>query len=231
MAELNQPHYGGVIDPNDANDPRSRIVRLVAPGSAALEIGCGSGTIISYLARAKGCRTLAVEPDPVMADETRALGVEVLQGAIDDAAMQEQLAARAPFDAIILADVLEHLRDPWAVLAAVRPWLAPGGAVLASVPNVAHWSMRLMLLRGQWNYTDGYLMDRTHLRWFTRRTLHALFTSTGYRVVDSQVRWAALPGDRLWRRVIPGRTRLYGALAALSPTLFGYQFVIRAEAA
>lgn len=229
MASLNTPHYGGVIDLNDANDPRTRIVNLVSAGSKALEIGCGSGTIIGYLAQAKHCQALAVEPDAAMAAETRRLGVEVLQVRIEDPQLQDALVARAPFDAIIFADVLEHLRDPWTTLSTVRPWLAYGGAVLASAPNVAYWTIRWALLRGHWDYTQGYLMDSTHLRWFTRRTLHQLFTDTGYRITNSQVRWAALPGDRLWRRLIPGRTRLYVALVNRWPGLFGYQFIIRAE--
>ncbi|MGE5140466.1 MAG: class I SAM-dependent methyltransferase, partial [Rudaea sp.] len=177
MARLANPHYGGSIDLSDTNDPRTRIVNLVPPSSHALEIGCGSGTIIGYLAKEKGCRALAVEPDLAMAAAARALDVEVLQGTIESASVQAQLALYSPFDVIIFADVLEHLRDPWSTLALVRPWLATGGAVLASVPNVAHWSLRLSLLLGRWEYTDGYLMDRTHLRWFTRRTLRALFES------------------------------------------------------
>ena len=229
MAALNQPYYGGQITATDANDPRMRLINLVHPGSRVLEIGCGSGPIISYLARVKHCQTLAVEPDPVMAADARALGVTVLQGSVDDPALRATLATHGPYDAIILADVLEHLPDPWATLAAIRPWLAVDGAVLASVPNVAHWSIRLALLLGRWDYTEGYLMDRTHLRWFTRRTLHQLFADAGYRVTDSQVRWAALPGDRIWRRLIPGRTGLYRALAARWPGLFGYQFVVRAQ--
>ncbi len=229
MAQLATPHYGGSIDLSDTNDPRSRIVNLVAPSSRALEIGCGSGTIIGYLAKEKSCRALAVEPDPAMAAAARALGVEVMQGNIQDASVLESLGRCSPVDVIIFADVLEHLRDPWSTLRQVRPWLAPGGAVVASVPNVAHWSLRLSLLAGHWEYTDGYLMDRTHLRWFTRRTVQDLFKSTGFRITDSQVRWAPLPGDRLWHKLVPGRTRAYAALGRLWPGLFGYQFIIRAE--
>ena len=220
------PHYGGSVNPADANDPRTRIVNMIPAGSRVLEIGCGSGTISGYLAQVEGCRILAVEPDAIMADEARRLGIAVVQASIEDPAAQADLASRGPFDAIIF--VLEHLRDPWAVLRAVRPWLAPNGAVLASVPNVAHWTIRLSLLWGRWDYTDGYLMDRTHLRWFTRETLRRLFVETGFQVIEIQTRWTAFPGDTIWRRLIPGRERLYAALAQRWPGLFGYQFVVRA---
>lgn len=229
MVELRSPHYGGAVDLRNPNDPRTRIVNLVPDGCHALEIGCGSGTIISYLAHAKNCRVLALEPDLTMAAETRALGVEVIQGQVEDDTVQATLAARGPYDAIIFADVLEHLRDPQGILKVVRPWLAEGGAVLVSVPNVAHWSIRLSLLFGRWDYTDGYLMDRTHLRWFTAQTLKQLLADTGYRIVDFQVRWAPLPGDRIWRRLIPCRDRIYERLAAHSPGLWGYQFVVWGE--
>lgn len=221
-------HYGGIIDPTDLNDPRTRIVNLIPPGSYVLEIGCGSGTIIGYLAGEKSCRTLAVEPDAVMADKTASLGVEVLRGSIEDAQLQQQLAARGPFDAIIFADVLEHLQNPWEMLSVVRPWLGPRGAVLASIPNVAHWTIRLNLLLGKWDYTTGYLMDQTHLRWFTQKTARQLFTDTGYYLTSFHARWAALPGDRLWQ-LLPGRTFFYNTLVRLWPGLFGYQFIISAE--
>jgi methionine biosynthesis protein MetW len=229
MAVLTDLHYGGLIDLSDTNDPRTRIVNLITPGSRVLEVGCGSGTIIGFLAQELHCQTLAVEPNAMMAAETRALGIEVIQATIDDPQAQRLLREREPYDAIIFADVLEHLRDPWAILTNVRAWLSSDGRVITSVPNVAHWSMRWSLLRGHWDYTDGYLMDRTHLRWFTQRTLRQMFVDCGYRVVDFQVRWAAFPGDRVWQR-IPGRTRLYSGLARYWPGLFGYQFVVSAGA-
>lgn len=221
------PHYGGVIDPGDSNDPRTRIVNWVPPGDYVLEIGCGSGTIIGYLARVKACRALAVEPDPVMADEARALGVEVLQGSVASETVQAALAARGPFDVIVFADVLEHLRDPWQVLKVVREWLTPSGCVLVSLPNVAHWSVRFRLLLGRFDYTDGFLMDRTHLRFFTRASARQMFEQCGYTVEEEKVRWAPFPGDRLWRRVLPFRNALNAFLARAAPGLYGYQFLFK----
>ena len=81
------------------------------------------------------------------------------------------------------ATVLEHLVDPWKVLRGMHPLLSPAGRVLISVPNIAHWTARLNLLLGRFDYTDGYLMDRTHLRWFTRRTAKEMALQTGYRVM------------------------------------------------
>ena len=88
-----------------------------------------------------------------------------------------------------------------------------------------------MLLVGRWEYTDGYIMDRSHLFWYTRKTIRRLFHDAGYTVTDLQDRWAPLPGDRVWRRIIPARHRLYASLARRWPGLFAYQFVIRARPA
>lgn len=227
MAALSAPHYGGTLNPADANDPRALIVNLTRESSRVLEVGCGSGTISAYLKQAKHCDVLAVEPDAAMAAEARARGIEVIQASIEEPATRATIAGRAPFDAIIFADVLEHLRDPWTVLIAARAWLARDGVALVSLPNVAHWSIRLRLLVGQFEYTEGFLMDRTHLRFFTRSSARELFAASGYRIEDEMVRWAPFLGDRLWRRVPTLRDAFNAWLARVAPGLYGYQFVFK----
>ena len=86
----------------------------------------------------------------------------------------------------MFADVLEHLVDPWGVLRMLRPLLSPSGCVLLSVPNIAHWTARANLLLGRFDYTDGYLMDRTHLRWFTWKSARQMAAIAGYRIVEEQ---------------------------------------------
>src|SRR5437016_12769572 len=86
------------------------------------------------------------------------------------------------FDAIVYGDVLEHLHDPARVLAALNRGLAPGGQAVISVPNVAHLWVRLSLAAGRFEYADRGILDRTHLRFFTRRSLGALLTGAGLRV-------------------------------------------------
>jgi 2-polyprenyl-3-methyl-5-hydroxy-6-metoxy-1,4-benzoquinol methylase len=84
------------------------------------------------------------------------------------------------FDYVIFADVLEHLNDPWNVLANVFPYLKEDGKVLASIPNVMHYSLIRNLLDGYWTYTDSGLLDRTHLRFFTFHEIKQLFGDAGY---------------------------------------------------
>ena len=85
---------------------------------------------------------------------------------------------------ILLLDVLEHLVDPAALLARVRSWLAPGGRLLISLPNVAHAAVRLSLLHGRFPRTDTGLLDRTHLHFFDRSQLDLLLTGAGLHALD-----------------------------------------------
>jgi O-antigen biosynthesis protein len=103
------------------------------------------------------------------------------------------------FDYIIFADVLEHLVEPWNVLRKVMPYLNENGKVLASIPNVAHYSVIRDLLKGHWTYTDKGLLDITHLRFFTREGILHLFSIAGFQSLE--LRLNILPGtheDEVW---------------------------------
>jgi SAM-dependent methyltransferase len=97
------------------------------------------------------------------------------------------------FDGVILADVLEHLTDPWGFLERLRGVLAPGAVVAASIPNVANLWLLDELAAGRFDYTDDGLLDRTHIRFFTRKTIAALFERTGYAIE----RWERLTDGRV----------------------------------
>jgi 2-polyprenyl-3-methyl-5-hydroxy-6-metoxy-1,4-benzoquinol methylase len=86
------------------------------------------------------------------------------------------------FDCVVCADVLEHLRDPWAVLRRLRPLVAEGGCVVASIPNLQHLKPVLKILLDRFEYEEAGLLDSTHLRFFTLSTIRGLFRETGYRV-------------------------------------------------
>ena len=83
------------------------------------------------------------------------------------------------FDYIIMGDVIEHLLDPWAAIRNLRELLAPGGAIIASIPNVAHISNLYYVLCGRWTYEDRGLLDRTHFRFFTKYEITKLFEEAG----------------------------------------------------
>ncbi len=137
-----------------------------------------------------------------------------------------------PFDVIVCADVLEHLAEPERVLASVRRWLAPGGLLLVSVPNVANAAIRLSLLAGRFEYSDKGILDRTHLRFFTRRSARRLVEQAGFRV--RRIRATPVPAELalpvLGRFPFRPLSRALAAAAARAwPTLFAYQFLFDAR--
>jgi hypothetical protein len=110
-------------------------------------------------------------------------------------------------DCVIFADVLEHLVDPWTVLATWSTRLAARGTLVASIPNVLHRSVVRGMLHGRWDYTDEGILDRTHLRFFTRETALELIESAGFRVQSATrlLDLAGIPGVvcpliRAWAR-------------------------------
>src|SRR6185312_6164443 len=115
------------------------------------------------------------------------------------------------FDTIVLYDVLEHLVDPAALLAALAPLAADGARLHVSVPNARHFSLlRDLILRGTFGYTDWGHRDRTHLRWFTRRDAEALVAAHGWRI--ERVEPSILGRNRLVDRATGGHAREFIAL-------------------
>ncbi len=145
-----------------------------------LEVGCGRGNTLRYL-KGQGAReTFGIELNSKVAEE--AIG-QVDHVAIGDVESMEWPFPGARFDCIILGDVLEHLRDPWGVVETLKELLRDGGQLVASLPNVRFYGVSLpLLLRGKWTYTEEGILDRTHLRFFTRGSAIQLFSGAGLRV-------------------------------------------------
>src|SRR5207253_11516920 len=97
----------------------------------------------------------------------------------------------APLEVVVCADVLEHLASPEWLLERIRGWLRPGGTLLVSLPNVANVSVRLAVLAGRFPYAERGILDRTHLRFYTRRSARELIERSGLRV--RAVRATAMP--------------------------------------
>jgi 2-polyprenyl-3-methyl-5-hydroxy-6-metoxy-1,4-benzoquinol methylase len=165
--------------------PRPEMVPFV-PRTARriLDVGCGQGVFAGRLRETSGAQVWGIELDPLAA----AMAAERLDRVITGDALTA--AAELPdghFDCAVMNDLLEHLVHPETLLARLRPKLAPGGCVVASIPNVRHFSnLWNLVVRGEWHYTDEGVLDRTHLRFFTRRSLPALFAAGGYRLVTVQ---------------------------------------------
>jgi SAM-dependent methyltransferase len=190
-----------------------------------LEVGCATGYMSNVLARRKGCRVTGIELDPTAAAEASAYCERVIVGNVETLDLEEHLGDER-YSAVLFADVLEHLGNPAAVLRRVRPFVAEGGSVVASIPNIAHISVRLALLGGEFRYRELGLLDNTHLRFFTRESIVDLFESTGY-VVST---WRRRRIESADAEIGPPKNlpeAVYSWLGS-DPELTTYQFVIRA---
>jgi 2-polyprenyl-3-methyl-5-hydroxy-6-metoxy-1,4-benzoquinol methylase len=181
--------YGGRVDLSDDNNSYSKMIALLSgdfSGAARiLEVGCADGHVGAFL-EAQGHRVVGVEPFPVAAAEAARRIGEVHGGTIEDY-LGGPAAVDARFDYLLFGDVLEHLARPDAVLRQCRLLLGPDGAVIASIPNVAHVAVRAMLMEGRWDYADYGILDDTHLRFFTRDSLLDLFAGAGFAVERIEV--------------------------------------------
>jgi 2-polyprenyl-3-methyl-5-hydroxy-6-metoxy-1,4-benzoquinol methylase len=148
-------------------------------GRRALDVGAADGFLAELLTR-QGWQVTALERDPAQAAKARGRCHEVIVADLDQAAPRLQ----GSFAAIVYGDVLEHLNDPLPVLVALDRALSPDGRVIVSVPNVAHLWVRLSLALGRWDYADRGILDRTHLRFFTKRTLGAFLRDAGLSVEE-----------------------------------------------
>lgn len=162
-------------------DERLEVLPLIPHGTGSvLDVGCGRGGFGRAL-RATGRATTiwAVEPNEAFGREAAPHYDEVIVGTFPMA-----LAGRPQrFDCIVFNDVLEHMVDPWEALRQTRAHLEPGGTVVASIPNVRNARTTFdLLVRGSWTYVDMGVLDRTHLRFFTKKTVRSLFQAAGYRV-------------------------------------------------
>ena len=157
-----------------------------------LEVGCGAGRFAqAFLARNPAAHYVGVELLAAAAQQAAMVLRDVITGDIEQApilAELDRVRAGELFDTLIFGDVLEHLRDPWHVLAELRARTAVGGICVACIPNVAHWSVLQQQLKGRWDYADAGLLDRTHLRFFTMQTAVEMFRQAGWTVLDASPR-------------------------------------------
>lgn len=197
----------------------------VRPGAAVLDVGTGPGAMAAELL-ARGCRVAVVDqfPPPDIAPDP---AVKVYVQDLDDAPDYDI----RPYEYILLLDVIEHLRRPERFLERLRRQFDYRQRTLVlTTPNVAFAAVRLMLLFGQFNYGKSGILDQTHTRLFTFRSIEQALADAGFRVKRIDGVPAPFPkalGDNALSR---GLLRVNQALIRLSRTLFSYQIFIEADA-
>jgi 2-polyprenyl-3-methyl-5-hydroxy-6-metoxy-1,4-benzoquinol methylase len=220
------PRY--VLKP-DPHSSHSVILRWLGEGRGRrlLDVGAADG-LLSRQLTARGWRVTAIEGDPALAQA----GARHCERMITMNLDREVPVGEGPFDVIVYGDVLEHLVDPQRVLVELDRSLAPGGFVIISVPNIAHLWIRLLLLVGRFDYLDRGILDHSHLRFFTERSLRAMLADAGLSVG----RFTATPAPlyqilpvRWHRRWVAATHSINAVIARKARRLLGYQFIVMAH--
>jgi len=211
----------------DPGSALNRVVRLAGKNRRVLDVGCGPGTTASALV-ANGCTVTAVDNDPSALSLAARYATTTCRVDLDREDWGGELAPNQRFDAIVLADVLEHLRDPVRTLKTATQFLSEDGNVVISLPNAGHNAVLALLWLGDFQYRDIGLLDRTHVRFFCAANIEPLLSSAGLTLQhvefvmthprDSEYaeEWYQLPGRV--RRAL--RSNRYGSV---------YQFVLAAR--
>ena len=157
--------------------------RIPLNSKRVLEIGCGDGSLgRAYKLRNPDVLYFGVELDAPSADAASKCLDGVWQGDVEKS--KNFSFADQRFDCIIYGDVLEHLKEPWDCLNLHASMLSDSGVMLACIPNVQHWSTFMNLFKGDWPRASHGLFDRTHLRWFTRKSIISMFTDMGLSIYE-----------------------------------------------
>ncbi len=149
-----------------------------------VEVGCSSGALArEYKKINRNCHYMGVEVNSEYARLAERHCDAVVELDIED--VDENLL-RDVFscDCWIFGDTLEHLKDPWLLLGKIRKTIPDGGSIVACIPNAQHWSVQAKLNCGNFRYEDSGLMDKTHLRWFTRLTIFEMFQNAGFEIIQ-----------------------------------------------
>src|SRR5438045_4240009 len=208
---------------DSAGSTHNLVLGLVEPGSRVLEFGCASGYMSEALGDRLGASVVGVELDAEAAQLAAVHTERVLVGDAEELDLEAELGGER-FDAVLFADVLEHLRDPASLLRRVRQFVGEGGVVIASIPNIAHASVRLALLGGSFQYREEGLLDAGHLRFFTREGIQDLFESSGYLITQWLRRRLEVEETEI--PVPPSVPEEARAWATGDPEATTYQFVV-----
>lgn len=218
--------YEYEIDFNDHSAP-ARVVRMVGHRKRVLEIGAGPGSITRLLTGLNGCRVTALEIDPAAIEKLGPFCERVYRVDLNDSSWPKTIHHEGKYEVVVVADVLEHLYDPWSSLKLMKGLVGEGGCVVVSLPHVGHSALLACLLGEDFEYRDWGLLDKTHIRFFGIKNIQSLFDSAGLKIVDAQFVVCSPEETEFahhWAR-LPASVR-----SALSSNRFGdvYQVVIKA---
>ncbi len=179
-------NYDYKVDITIENNAHTQCLKLISSNSKVLDVGCAVGALGEYLYQEKNCEVVGVDfsEDFIKVCEEKGcysnlfnINLNILNSQLD--------SYKGYFDYILLADVIEHIYSPEELLSKIKNYLKPEGKIILSVPNIVHGSIKLNLLKNEFNYTEMGLLDRTHIRFFTKNTINELVTKLKFNIVEN----------------------------------------------
>lgn len=170
----------------DLNNYNHELLHFIPKKSSNLvEVGCSFGTLAAaYKKINPNCFYQGIEIDSIPASIARNYCNSVIELDIESVGA-EFFNKFSKTQCWIFGDVLEHLKNPWRLLSHIRSVIPADGSIIACIPNAQHWSIQAKLAIGDFRYDpNGGLLDKTHLRWFTRQTIFELFSEAGFQIVE-----------------------------------------------
>ena len=198
----------------------------IDPGSKILDVGCATGYFARQLTK-KNCETWGVDNDKLALKKASKYCKKVILSNVDE--VSSLTVPKKYFDYIVILDVIEHLRQPKNILSLAKHYLKDGGKIIISVPNIAHASIRWMLLKGEFRYTTTGILDETHVHFYTQKSIIDLLKKMGYKIIK------IIPTNGMCKvpllYIITDRlpTSWQYRLVELIPDLFSYQFIVEAD--
>lgn len=206
-----------------------QVLKLIKRNSKILEIGCATGYFGRFLSKEMGCELTGVEIDCNSAEMAKEYYNELIVGDVEDQPVIGNIKGK--YDIILCIAVIEHLKSPPETLKELRRFLKDGGYFIITLPNIAHWKIRLDLLFGKFEYREYGILDKTHLRFFTLKTAKKLIENAELKIehfsIDPDMGMPKING--LIRRIPIIGVEILRGFYSLFPGIFGYQFIFKAK--
>ena len=215
---------------NSESSP-AKIIKLIEKKTNVLEIGCSSGSQTKILTGTLGCTVTGIEINPEAASDAAEHCKNIITGNIESIDLTEALGD-SKYDFIILSDVLEHLQSPHDTLTRLSAYLNENGSIVASIPNVAHIGLIFELANGKFDYRKFGLLDDTHIRFFTKKSIYHLFESAGYSISTLDRTTCHLENSEFKTMATDTKDKeILKYIESHNPEHDTYQFIVKAEIA
>jgi len=221
----------GNVSTDDYFRQERRDVETLVPNGTRriLDVGCGEGILGRRLLEKGASEVVGIEFSPDACERAEKNLTGVICGDMEKIGLPFD---EGYFDCLILADILEHLKDPLSALKKLRKYLSDSGVVIASIPNVRYHGVINMLVEGDWKYEDHGILDKTHLRFFTRKEMERLFAESGFEITGITANidpaYNSLR-DPLSGEISFGRVSLTGLTPDELKDLFVFQYLLKAQ--